>query len=203
MGKLRQNSEVTRPRSCNLSVAKPGIYFQKSRSQTSVQLKSLPTTTKQATHATFFPPTAAVVLVTQRKWMIFPDWIPAFFGKKHLVLSKCCIMLFAEAFLLRHNRKKDGFPMAGRLYRSKQSLISCRRPAAWHSSHAVPPSGSSAVLVCWRWVPRVLRGTSLSPGLKVLLLPSILWCGEKHNMRQNSQTFFHSSQKAPSKKALR
>lgn len=32
-------------------------------------------------------------------------------------------MLFAEAFLLRHNRKKDGFPMAGRLYRSKQSRV--------------------------------------------------------------------------------
>lgn len=53
MGKPRQNSEVTCPSSCNLSVAKSGIYFQKSRSQTSVQLKSLPTTTKQAIHATF------------------------------------------------------------------------------------------------------------------------------------------------------
>lgn len=113
MGKLRQNSEVTCPRSCNLSVAKPGIYFQKSRSQTSVPLKSLPTTTKQAIHATFFLPTAAVVLVTQRKWMIFPDWIPTFFGKKHLVLSKCCIMLFAEVFLLRHNTKKMVSPWQG------------------------------------------------------------------------------------------
>lgn len=54
MGKLRQNSEVTCPRSCNLSVAKPGTHFQKSRSQTSVQSKSLPTTTKQAIYATFF-----------------------------------------------------------------------------------------------------------------------------------------------------
>lgn len=123
MGKLRQNSEVTCPRSCNLSVAKPGMYFQKSRFPDLCPIKVPPYYHKASNTCNFFPPTAAVVLVTQRKWMIFPDWIPAFFGKKHLVLSKCCIMLFAEAFLLRNNRKKDGFPMAGRLYRSKQSRV--------------------------------------------------------------------------------
>lgn len=70
MAKLRQNSEVTCVRSRNLSVAKPGIRFQKSRPQTSVGFKSLPTTTKQAIHATFLPPLAAIVLLTQRKFFL-------------------------------------------------------------------------------------------------------------------------------------
>lgn len=67
MAKLRQNSEVTCIRSRNLSVTKPGICLQKSRPQISVRFKFLPTTTKQAIHATFIPPLAAVVLLTQRK----------------------------------------------------------------------------------------------------------------------------------------
>lgn len=94
MAKLRQNSEVTCIRSRNLSVAKPGICFQKSRPQTSVRFKSLPTITKQAIHATFIPPLAAIVLLTQRKFFLIE--FPLFFGKKHPVLSKCCVLCSSQ-----------------------------------------------------------------------------------------------------------
>lgn len=127
--------------------------------------------------------------------------MPTFFGERHP-----CVLHSLQKYLFWGTIEKLGFSVAGRLHRSKQGrIISCRRLAAWHSSHVVLLSGSSAALVCWKWAPHVLRETTPSPCLKVSLLPSILqeW-GQTQHIRQNRWAFFHySSFKPHSNKALK